>query len=153
MTYAENTKVPVEKTKAEIERMVTMAGAASFASFSEPGQARIAFELNGRRILFVLPLPDPQDVTFWRLSRGRRTKTGAFAQWEQACRARWRALLLTIKAKLESAEAGIETFDEAFLAHIMTPDGRRFSEHAVPAISSAYERNGPPRLTLAAPED
>lgn len=152
MAYAATTKVSVEKTKAEIERIVSQAGADSFMSFSGKGEAKIAFELNGRRILFVLPLPDRGDREFWIHSRGRRTDTAAYAQWEQACRSKWRALFLTIKAKLESTEAGIESFDEAFLAHIMTPDGSRFAEIAVPEIERAYTENGAPVLRLEAPQ-
>ena len=33
-----------------------------------------------------------------------------------------------MKAKLESIEAKIETFDEAFLAHIVTPEGQTIME-------------------------
>ncbi|WP_395175099.1 hypothetical protein [Roseibium alexandrii] len=152
MAYAEKTNVSVEKTKAEIERIVTRAGADSFMSFSERGGAKIAFELNGRRILFVLPLPDQSEKRFWQHSRGKRSESAAYAQWEQACRSKWRALYLTIKAKLESTEAGIESFDEAFLAHIMTPDGARFSERAVPAIEQAYQDHGAPVLRLEGPK-
>jgi hypothetical protein len=152
MAYASKTEVPVEKTKAEIEKIVNRSGADSFMSFTEKTGAKIAFELNGRRILFVLPLPNRTDEEFWRHSRGRRTESSAFAHWEQACRSRWRALFLTIKAKLESIEAGIETFDEAFLAHIMTPDGARFAETAVPAIERAYQDHGAPVLRLEGPK-
>ena len=151
MPYAEKTSVPIERTKAEIERVVTQAGADSFASFTDKAGAKIAFELNGRRILFLLPLPDRASKDFWFHSQGKRTESAAYAQWEQACRSKWRALFLTIKAKLESTAAGIETFEEAFLAHIITPDGARFSEHAIPAIESAYQNEGIPTLMLEGP--
>ncbi len=152
MAFAEKTSVPIERSKAEIERLVTRAGAESIMTFSTSGEAKIAFELHGRRVMFVLPLPDRSSLEFTMHSRGRRTPEAALAQWEQACRAKWRALLLTIKAKLESTEAGIETFDEAFLAHILTPDGKRFAEQAVPAIDDAYRTNGVPRLLLEPPK-
>ncbi|WP_210386043.1 hypothetical protein [Phyllobacterium sp. SYP-B3895] len=70
-----------------------------------------------------------------------RTKDQQLQAWEQACRSRWRALLLSIKAKLESVEAGIETFEDAFLAHIQMPDGLSVSEHVRPRIATAYETN------------
>jgi hypothetical protein len=152
MAYAAQTSVSVERTKAEIEKIVNRAGADSFMSFSGRGEAKIGFELNARRILFVLPLPDQAEKRFWNHSRGKRTENAAYAQWEQACRSKWRALFLTIKAKLESIDAGIETFDEAFLAHIMTPDGTRFSESAVPAIEQAYQEHGAPVLRLEGPK-
>ena len=60
------------------------------------------------------------------------------AAWEQALRTRWRALLLCIKAKLESVESGIETFDTAFMAQIVLPDGRTVEERVLPEIEKAY---------------
>ena len=39
----------------------------------------------------------------------------AHGRWEQACRQRWRALALVIKAKLEAIDAEISTFEEEFL--------------------------------------
>jgi hypothetical protein len=38
-------------------------------------------------------------------------------------------LLLANKAKLSSVEDGIETFEDAFLAHIVMPDGTTVSQH------------------------
>jgi hypothetical protein len=37
-------------------------------------------------------------------------------------------LFLCIKAKLESVESGIETFEEAFLAHVLTPNGTVYDQ-------------------------
>lgn len=66
-------------------------------------------------------------------------------QWEQACRSRWRALLLSVKAKLESVEIGISEFEEEFLAHIVDPaTGRTVGEDIVPQIAKRYEQNGAP---------
>jgi hypothetical protein len=39
MAYAEQTKVPVEQTKAEIERTLVRYGADRFAYFTEAGKA------------------------------------------------------------------------------------------------------------------
>ncbi len=71
--------------------------------------------------------------------------------WEQACRSRWRALFLCIKAKLESIESGIETFEDAFLAHIQMPDGHTVAEHVRPRIAAAYE-TGTMQPLLPAPK-
>lgn len=72
-------------------------------------------------------------------------------QREQFVRTRWRALLLTIKAKLESVEAAIEVFDEAFMAQTVMPDGKTVAEHVVPAIKSSYEGNAVPLLPWSKP--
>jgi hypothetical protein len=100
----------------------------------------IAFEMEKRRILFRLPLPDREDPKF-RRTPGRhvaRSSEQITAAWEQACRSKWRALFLCIKAKLESVEAKIETFEDAFLAHIQMPDGHTVGEHVRPRIAEAY---------------
>ena len=99
----------------------------------------VAFTMQNRNIRFVLPLPDPTDKEFTHTpSRGtRRSETDAHKAWEQACRQRWRALALAIKAKLEAVETGITTFEQEFLAHIVMPDGHTVSDHVIPHIAEA----------------
>ena len=133
--YAAKTDVSSEKTRSEIERTLTRYGASSFAYAMQPGRAMVMFEANGRRIRFVIPLPDPNADRFAfhaRSVRGTRVRTPAQRQmaYEQETRSLWRALLLVVKAKLEAVEAGITTFDDEFLAHIVLMDGRSFGEWA-----------------------
>ncbi len=60
---------------------------------------------------------------------------GTNAKAERLCKQRWRALLLRIKAKLESVASNIETFGGAFLAHVVMPDNRTVYEHTAPRIA------------------
>jgi hypothetical protein len=69
--------------------------------------------------------------------------------YDQEVRRRWRALGLVIKAKLESVESGIETFESAFMANIVMPDGKTFGKYAGPAIESAYSTGKVPLLLPA----
>mgnify|MGYP000085430866 FL=1 len=124
MAYAETTKVPVGKSKSDIDALVKKYGADAFGIMEKAGHVQIAFSMEGRNILFKMQLPEAP----------------------QAERSIWRAMLLTIKGKLESAERGIETFEEAFLSNIVMADGRTVSEHAAPAIESHY--NGNPNVPL-----
>ena len=119
--YAEKTHVPVERSRAEIERTLTRYGADRFAYLNESGRAVIMFEASSRRLRFDLPLPDGDDI-----------------RSAQAKRQKWRALLLAIKSKLESVASGIETFEEAFLAHVIMPDNRTVADHAIARIEAAY---------------
>lgn len=148
MAYAKDTSVSVDKTEGEIKSIIRRYGASAFASMEGNGMAMIAFQMEGRNITFKLPLPDPEDSQFklTPAKRQARSPQQQTAAWEQACRSRWRALFLCIKAKLESVEAGIETFEDAFLAHIKMPDGLTFSEHARPAIARAYDTGTMPPL-------
>lgn len=106
------------------------------------------FTMAGRQIRFILPLPERQAKEYWYTpGRGqRRTDEAAHAAWEQACRARWRALYLIIKAKLEAVEAGISTVEREFLYDIVLPDGRTAGEWMVPQITEAYETGRMPDM-------
>jgi hypothetical protein len=86
MTYAANTSVPVDRTRSEIERTLMRYGATGFAYGMEPGRAMVGFQTADRRIRFVLPLA--------------REARSSESQHDQMVRSRWRALLLSIKAKL-----------------------------------------------------
>ena len=140
--FAEGTEVSVEKSRAEIEALIIRYGATSTAFMNGPGRALIMFEAKGRRIVFELPLPDAADKKFERDGRGScRTPERRMQAWEQACRQRWRALALVIKAKLEAVESGITTFEDEFLAHIIMPDGMTVGAHIKPGIERAYATN------------
>src|SRR5262245_21403787 len=111
--FAQNTSVSVEKSRAEIQKMITRYGATSTAFMNGPGRAMILFECKERRVMFNLPLPSQDDKRFHRDGRGAlRTPQKRYDAWEQACRQRWRALALVIKAKLEAVESGITSFED-----------------------------------------
>ncbi len=147
MTYAKGTSVSTDKSRAEIETILRRYGASHFAYMSGPGKATVAFQAHARRIRFDLPLPDVSDKTFARDGRGSlRTALKRHEVWEQSCRERWRALALCIKAKLEAVESKIESFEDAFLAHIILDDGRTVGEIAIPRIAAIYAGSDVPLL-------
>lgn len=137
--FAENTSVSVEKSRAEIEKLIVRYGATSTAFMNAPGRALIMFEAKERRVVFELPLPDVAEKRFALDGRrNARTPAKRLEAWEQACRQRWRALALVIKAKLEAVESGITSFEDEFLAHIMMPDGQTVGKHIKPTIAAWY---------------
>lgn len=137
--FAQATTVPVEKSRAEIEQLIIRYGATSTAFMNAPGRAMIMFEAQDRRIVFELPLPDAADKKFARDGRGSlRSPAKRMDAWEQACRQRWRALALVIKAKLEAVQSGITSFEDEFLSHIMMPDGMTVGNHIKPTIAAWY---------------
>lgn len=148
MAYAEKTSVSVSKTKADIEDMVQKYGADQFVSGYKNDIAVIGFSMDGRQIRFLLPLPDKQDREYWYTpGRGlRRTEESAYGVWEQACRSRWRALYLIVKAKLEAVEAGISTVEREFFYDIVLPDGRTAGEWMAPQIEEAYQTGQMPAM-------
>lgn len=139
-TYAKGTTVSSEASRMEIEKTLSRYGATGFAYAVQTGRAMIAFTLGGRQVRFLLPLPNMDDDEF-RLTptgRSRRSDKAQYDAWEQACRQRWRALLLAVKAKLEAIECGISTFDREFMANVVLPGGGTVGEWMEPQIEQAY---------------
>jgi hypothetical protein len=125
--YANKTSVSVDKSKSELEWILRKYGAKQFAYATDDTKALIGFVMNGRQIRFTLPLPDPAE--FERSDAGRvRTKEKMMECWEQACRARWRALVLVVKAKLEAIASGIVSMDDEFLAYTALPTGQTIGQ-------------------------
>jgi hypothetical protein len=138
MPYAERTEVPVSKSKAEIEGLIERYGGSKYQAGWDGERALIMFEAEGRRVRFVLPLPQRDNFTSQR-------------GYEQEQRRVWRSLCLVIKAKLESWQAGIEGFEEAFLAQILLPSNSTVGDWLRPQIAEAYRSGAMPAM-LALPE-
>ena len=153
--YAQDTSVPVEKSRAEIERLLMQHGADKFMVGSDSAKAMLAFQIRGKMIQFTLPLPDKSDKRFRTTPTGRikRNENAAYEGWEQACRSRWRALFLCIKAKIEAVECGITSFESEFLAHFVMPDGKTIGERLLPKLEDATSKGIMPRLMLTQGDD
>jgi hypothetical protein len=149
-TYAKDTKVSVDRSLSEIERTVDRWGATSFAYGRQDTKGMIGFTLRDRQIRFVVPLPEASSKEFTLSETGRRrTDSAARAAYEQAVKARWRALSVVIKAKLVAVEEGIVTFEEEFGMHMVLPNGSTVAEHITPYIDQAYlEGNVAPLLQI-----
>lgn len=140
--YAKETRVPVGQSRSEIERLLEIHKAKQYGTAVDYdlGKARVQFRLHDRIVRFVISLPDPK-----RLGSGKK--------FEQAERQRWRALLLVIKAKLESVESAIATFEEEFMAHIVLPNDRTVGDMVLPHVALAYKEGKMPKLLSAGPEE
>jgi hypothetical protein len=147
-TYAKDTTVPIDRSKAEIERTLTRYGAQEFMYGWQAGRAVIAFKVNDRKYRIDLPLPDRNDPQFYMTENGRRrtSKDAVYGAWEQATRQRWRALSLWIKAVLEASEAGIVTLEDALQTFVMLPNGRTIGEWLGPQIDEIYRTRQMPQL-------
>jgi hypothetical protein len=148
-SYAANTEVSAERSRSEIERTLTRWGAKQFMYGWSGDAAVVGFVLRNRQIRFVVTMPD-RDSKEFRFSNHtpprRRTAKGAQQAYEQACRQRWRALNLVIKAKLEAVESGIATFDNEFLAQMVLPNGQTVGEYVTPELTRSIESHQMPEL-------
>lgn len=143
--YASKTSVSCEKSRGEIEWVLKRYGASSFAYMSEGVMAAIAFKVTNRAIRMIIPLPDPKNFERNKLGH-ERNPDAALKSWEQACRQRWRALALVVKAKLEAVESGVATFEQEFLPYTLLPNGKTAGEWVIPQIKKAYETGKMPAM-------
>jgi hypothetical protein len=150
--YAAETSVSVEASRAEIERTLRRYGADAFVYAEDRGTVTIMFRIVGRMVRFQLSMPAADEDRFRTYMRGSvpyaREATAAEKLWEQACRQKWRALALVIKAKLEATAAGITTIEDEFLAHTMMADGSTVGDQVHPQIEEHLRLGGPALLRL-----
>lgn len=154
--YAADTTTSVEKTRAELETTLSKFGATAFGYMADAGRAAITFKASGKFVRFLLPLPKPDEKRFttYQIRGGyprERVAEAARKEWEQACRAAWRALFLCVKAKLVAVEAKITTFEDEFMAHIILPNGRTVSEEIMPQLEDSYKTGKMQLFSLALP--
>lgn len=140
-TYAQGTKVPVDRSVDEIRRILVKAGATHYAYGEDPDQAAVQFALDGLHYRFTIRRPRAADL---RASGGVSSAMRVDAEW----RRRWRARVLWVKAQIEFAETEPDAFREAMLAHLVLPDGRTFGAWAAPQVEGMYSSGQmPPLLT------
>lgn len=144
MSYASRTEVTADKSRTEIERLLTRYGATSFVYGWDREAAIVQFEMEDRRVRFRVPLPDPDE--FAETPTGRKRKAEAQRhEYEQATRQRWRALKLIVQAKLEAVASGVATFDEEFLSYLVLPAGGTVGDWALPQVAAAYTSGDLPK--------
>ncbi len=146
--YAADTAVPVDRSRTEIEKLLTRYGATAFGYLSQGGSQVVVFEISNRRVLMQLPLPGRDDREFALTPSGRHRRSPAEAEraYDQAVRARWRSLVLIIKAKLEAIAAGISTVEREFLADLALPNGQTVAQYLAPQLERVYDSGEMPAL-------
>lgn len=143
--YAAKTTVSMGKSKAEIERTLRRYGASEFAYASGQDRAMVGFLIDTHRIQIAMSMPSLQEFAFTDTGR-KRIPTAIQTEWERACRQRWRALALVIKAKLEAVECGITSMQDEFLAYTVLPSGKTIGEMVSPAMSKILKTGEIPSL-------
>lgn len=159
MAY-ETTEVQVDKSQADVRRLLREHGATNFSfgegTFDGVVWALVEFVHHDQlvRIRVPLKMPDTQVVA----TKARRATSRTAAQirdemLEQEARRIWRVLLHGLKARLVSVQEGVETFEQAFLAHLVDPvTGRSLWESARGLIESGAMRLGGVGIELGPPQ-
>lgn len=146
MTYAKGTTVTVDKSQMEIAQILARYGVDTYGFGASPGGGLVEFAYKGMPIRLRVPLPvRPDKLEVRNPDTGRMVKT--MPKWEQETREAWRALVLFIKAALESVERGIVKVEQAFMAFLVAPDGQTVGDKVLPSYLHAIATNTP--LALA----
>jgi len=128
--YAERTVVPVERSKTEVEYLLTKAGASSVATLVEDGRYAVAFRLGSRAYRIIVPLP---------VIATKAMTAAQLNQREQAKRQRWRALALILRAKLEASLSGVTELETELLPYAVLPSGKTVAEEVTPRLAAACD--------------
>jgi hypothetical protein len=127
MAY-KSTTVPVEKSQGEIRKLLAAHGAQEFAfgeATDETGTpwAAVSFTQRGLSVRLRVALKlDPREIER-KLQRARTKTREEFTAeaTEQEAKRIWRVLAWNLKARMVAVDEGLETWEEAFLAHIVNP--------------------------------
>jgi hypothetical protein len=158
MAYA-STTVPVERSQGEIRKLLMKFGAhrLGFGEERDDGGQRwaaVTFQAKVYAVRMRVPLKlvDEREVS----AKAKRAHTRTADEirddlYEQEEKRIWRVLAWNLKARMVAVEEGLETFEEAFLPHLLDPrTGRTIYEHL--AEEGRVELPAP-LLALPPPED
>jgi hypothetical protein len=133
VTAYSTTTVAVERSQAEIRKLLIRHGAQRLAFGEErddTGQrwAAVTFQAGLHAVRMRVPLKLVDERTVVAKFQRTRTKTRDEIRdelYEQEERRIWRVLAWNLKARLVAVEEELETFEEAFLAHLLDPRSGR----------------------------
>ncbi len=129
------TEVAVTKSQAEVRDLLVKHGATQFTFGEGAGPhghsyAGVEFVVDGLKVRLSVPLKTPTDkAVSSRLSRSRgKTRDQVLAaMMEQEAKRIWRVIAHNLKARMVAVEEGVESMEQAFLAHVVLPS----SNHTV----------------------
>lgn len=132
------TTVPVERSQGEIRKLLAGHGAQRLAFGEERDEmaqrwAAVTFQAGAHAVRMRVPLKMVDERAVGAKYQRARSKTRDEIRdslYEQEERRIWRVLAWNLKARLVAVQEGVETFEEAFLAHLLDPrTGRTIYEH------------------------
>lgn len=127
MSAYATTTVAVERSQGEIRKLLAGYGCGNFAFGEEVDilgvrWAAVSFAHAGLAVRMRVPHKPGDEADIARKARRSRTKTlgeVAFEEGEQEARRIWRVIAWNLKARMVAVDEGVETFQEAFLAHLI----------------------------------
>jgi len=131
--YAKNTSVPIARSKQKIEELLVSYGIEESFWGRSPRGDGVGWKYKGKVYKKNVPMPSKDDKTE--------------KQYEQEMRQRWRILYMTLKMKFEEIEAGVESFEDQFLAQLCLSDGSTVGDFMrLPENVAQLEKTEMPKL-------
>jgi hypothetical protein len=151
-----DTAVAVSTTQEEIRRILVRYGCGSVATAEDMQRNSVILrfshliEGSDRAAVVRLSAKVPEPETPTRIRYNTTREKILRERLEANRKATWRALYYAVKSRMESITYGIESFEQAFLAHveIVSEEGEKitFGDWALPRLASG-------RLALKAREE
>lgn len=139
----EDTGVPASQSQEQIRELLRRQGAEGVQFSEDWGRGRVGFSfvtlrkgLDGakRSVAVHMDVALSADAREWiRLKGDDRRRP-------QRVRQVWRAMFYYLKSQLEAVEFGLRSFEDAFLADIVTADGRVIGDHIREALDAGTLR-------------
>lgn len=114
MAY-ENTSVPVERSQMHLRKLLQDHGAEGFGFGEQRHNGRRTALIQFQHDAFAVKLAVP-----FRAVSGSTDRQHQVAE-EREERRIWRVIFHVLKARMVAVEDGVETFEQAFLPHIVNP--------------------------------
>lgn len=128
MSAYASTTVSVEASQGSIRKLLASYGCERFGfgeyRLDNTTFAEVGFTKGDASVRMRVPLKPIDETAVRRKVQRARTKdadTLRFEANEQEAKRIWRVLHWNLKARLEAVQEGVETFEEAFLAHLLVP--------------------------------
>jgi tRNA nucleotidyltransferase/poly(A) polymerase len=136
MSYANRTAVSAERSRAELEKLLTRAGAKQFGVMTSEAVTHVVFELQNRMVRLTMKMPTLKEVR-------------DLNKCSQERRRLWRVLVLVVKAKLEAVAQGLSDVEHEFLADVVVQGGETVGERLQGELDAMYRGEGRPQLLLS----
>lgn len=119
-SFAKRTTVPIEKSLMEIRRVLDRYGATETSITLVGGKKGLSFKMRDSH-------------SGWR---GVRISIAESSREAQKERQQWRALVMLLRAKLESIALNVTTFEQEFLPYIQLSETRTVGDVIIPQVRS-----------------
>lgn len=123
-----STTVTVEKSQGEIRSLLSKHGAERFSFMEGEANGRwwvgLEFVHHDHLVRIAAPLKEPDEQAIRgkvRRARTKRREDFVREHNEQEGRRIWRVIYWSLKSRLEAVEEELETFEQAFLSHLVDP--------------------------------